>query len=198
MQDPWDDLNQFNWVLALGSTLAAAKALGLPQSSISRRFRQFCTNHRLSVKRQDGSYHLIGQPNYLQSLRAVAQQFRMRNNRCCWGFWPSAFSLTQLPADLPGVPVALPADFTMGLGQAFEERILDLLVLPEHQDPLDGLPLLASPLQPGSDIELEGLLAFRRQLHRQLLTLRQPPHDQPLASLAAIPGLSERRGGISA
>lgn len=167
VQDPWADLILFDWVMALGSTLAAAKALSLPQSSVSRRFRQFCANHRLVIRRQQGSYHVVADGDYLESLRSVAQNFRWRNSRCCWGVWPDSSLNTSQAAELPGFPVLLPSGFQQQVDTAFRWRILDLIYQPGHVDPMDGLPLVGSPLLPRSDAELEGLLAFRRLLHRQ-------------------------------
>lgn len=175
---PWDDLTLFDWVLAAGSTLAAAQVLGLPQSTVSRRFRSFNRAHRLKVARRQGSLHLLSEHSYVQALRLVARQFRCRHGLCCIGLLASSESVARFSDLLPGRLICLDSVLWAELGQFFSDGILDLAFVPGRRDELDELPFL----MPKNDkvigsYEHEGLLAFRRRffLEAQRLSIDAPP-----------------------
>lgn len=88
MQDPFYDLLVFDWVLALSSTVKAAEALSIPQSTVSRRMRAFQASHRLSLHRQGGALELHDSLDYVNELRHLAQHYRVLHNSLRWSIHP--------------------------------------------------------------------------------------------------------------
>lgn len=171
MQDPWSELAMFDWVLACGSTSLASVVLMTPQSSVSRRFRAFCSSHRLDVRRRVGRYCLFGDDDYIQPMRRLARSHRLRIGSASWALSQDLNLGDPLQLGLPGTLTVLPPSL-WGCVQAYcELGLLDFAYIPGHVDPLDGLPFASTPVSLITALELDCLLAFRRRLHHALKNL---------------------------
>lgn len=171
MTNPWADLALFDWVLACGSTSLAAAVLRTPQSSVSRRFRAFCSSHRLNIHRSDGRYQLIGNDDYLQAMRHLAQLYRLRAASANWALSQQLNLGDPLLLGLPGQAYVLPGTLWGSVYEYCQLRLIDLIYIPDHVDPLDGLPFSSSPLISEDSNEHDSLLTFRRRLHQALKNL---------------------------
>lgn len=74
---PFDDLTAFDLVAALGNTTDAARLLGISQSAVSRRYRQFASLYRIVPSEKVGRYCLTSLHSPLAELRAAARRFRL-------------------------------------------------------------------------------------------------------------------------
>lgn len=178
MQDPWAELALFDWVLACGTTSRASLVLGIPQSSVSRRFRAFCASHRLDVRRSAGRFRLFRDDDYIQALRRVARSYRFRSASGNWALSAEVKLGCSLQL-LPGHPIVLPADLWTCAQEYCDLGLIDVIYLPGYVDPLDGLPFVSASSLPTSGVELDGLLDFRRSLFRALETLSPPSSARP-------------------
>ncbi|MFZ9462952.1 MAG: LysR family transcriptional regulator [Vulcanococcus sp.] len=66
---PFDDLTAFDLVAALGNTTDAARLLGISQSAVSRRYRQFASHYRIVPSEKVGRYCLTSLHSPLAELR---------------------------------------------------------------------------------------------------------------------------------
>lgn len=74
---PFDDLTAFDLVATLGNTTDAARLLGISQSAVSRRYRQFASLYRIVPSEKVGRYCLTSLHSPLAELRAAARRFRL-------------------------------------------------------------------------------------------------------------------------
>ena len=174
MQDPWTELALFDWVLACGSTSLASFVLRTPQSSVSRRFRAFCLHHRLDVRRIGGRYRLFGIYDYVHAMRQLAQSYRLRAASASWAVSEELNLGDPHQLGLPGQAFVLPEPLWGCVQDYCQLGMIDLVYIPGHLDPLDGLPFVSAPVLPTSGLELDGLLSFRRRLHHGLENLSAP------------------------
>lgn len=175
MQSPWDDLTSFNWVLACGSTLAASAVLGIPQSTLSRRFRAFCSAHRLRVGRRGAGLRLLSDQSYVADLRSLAQAFRCRHGLCCYALPAQAIPDAHHPLNLPGHPLLLTDALFERIDQFLDEGSLDIAVLPGSTVKTTGSIPMISAADRLAGLERDGLLAFHRRLELELQPLLLPP-----------------------
>lgn len=91
--EPVPDLIVFDWVLALGSTQAAASLLGLPQSSVSRRYRALADRFGIATRRQHGSWFVTGSGTTLRLLRELIQHYRLERQAYRWTWQPDLLPL---------------------------------------------------------------------------------------------------------
>ena len=95
MSDPVFDLIVFDWVLALSSTKDAADLLGLPQSSVSRRYRALAQNFGISMRRQHGALFVSSSSTTLRLLRELCQHCRLEKQNYRWSWQPELLFLLQ-------------------------------------------------------------------------------------------------------
>lgn len=86
--EPIRDLIVFDWVLASGSTQAAAELLGLPQSSVSRRYRALANQFSIPVRRQGGELFISGSDHTCRLLRELCQHYRFEHHLYRWSWQP--------------------------------------------------------------------------------------------------------------
>lgn len=145
------DLLVFDSVEGLNSTLKASELLAIPQSSVSRRYRQFANILRLQISRQSGSYQVIQGKSLLQQVRQLAQQFRYLHQLNRWAVHPAIEQLTsQASAQLPGQLLKLPQEYWEDwLDQRLIDQILDCrIVASEIPEPTEiHLALVLDPAQ---------------------------------------------------
>ena len=134
--DPYAELLIFDAVQAFSSTKLASECLGLPQSSVSRRYRAFAQAHKLDLKQKQGIYQANIGNIYLDKFRSVAQCYRLINHQNRWAAHPALESWLK-EKDLPGVHLANPSkalSITIKDWQGFmEQKVIDLLLLCELQ-----------------------------------------------------------------
>ena len=125
--DPFADLLVFDAVQGLNSTLQAAALLNLPQSSISRRYRQFAQGLKLQLSRQAGSYQVVQGQCILQQMRQLAQRFRFLHHLNRWTVHPAlAAWVHQATQELPGQWLPLPQQhWDRWLNQQLLDQVLD-------------------------------------------------------------------------
>jgi hypothetical protein len=95
VNDPVADLIVFDWVVALGSTKDATDLLGLPQSSVSRRYRALAQNFGISMRRQHGALFVSGSITTLRMLRELCQHCRLEKQNYRWSWQPELLVLLQ-------------------------------------------------------------------------------------------------------
>ena len=93
--EPIHDLLVFDWVLALGSTKDAAELLGLPQSSVSRRYRALAERFGISMRRKHGELFVSDSGTTLRLLRELSQHFRIEKQVYRWCWQPELLPLLQ-------------------------------------------------------------------------------------------------------
>lgn len=136
----FDDLDILDHLQLFNSTVKTSEALGLSQSSCSRRYRALSSLIDVDFDRVDGTYQARSNLDVLASLREAAQKLRVRRNqfRSCaaWAYAPLDFPQTW--RDLPVLSMS-----TSYLLSLLDGRLLDLWIggLIECQ------PLLQAPLQ---------------------------------------------------
>lgn len=169
VQSPWDDLLGFDWVLASGSTLAASAVLGIPQSTLSRRFRSFCSAHRLRVGRQSGGLNLLSDETYVADLRALAQSFRCRHGLCCYALSAEDLLSAEHPLHLPGRPLVLSQALFGRIDQFFEQGILDIACITRMTTGRRSEAVRFVSVEDRlTGFERDGLLSFCRRLELEL------------------------------
>ena len=94
--EPIRDLIVFDWVLATGSTQAAAQLLGLPQSSVSRRYRALANQFSIPVRRQGGELFASGADHTCRLLRELSQHYRFEHHLYRWSWQPALLQLLPL------------------------------------------------------------------------------------------------------
>ena len=96
-------------VLVAGGTTEAAAVLNIPQSSISRRARNFATLSKLTLTRRRKGYAIEGGKDFFFELQNVARRFRYLGLTNRWSVHPglAAFDAFRGPV-LPGQRLALP------------------------------------------------------------------------------------------
>lgn len=201
--DPFGELEVFDAVQGLHSTLQAAELLGIPQSSVSRRYRQFATMLRLDLSRQAGRYEVIRGDCILNQLRQLAQRFRFLHHLNRWAPHPALAGWLQQPGQQAiGRRLDLPLNHW---GDWLEQRLLDQVLDCQLSQAVEGgggaLPLqlvVRSPqtttgrqrpqLALGDWATLDGLAELASSRGWTLAT----PHDSggPVAHLEAQPGSS--------
>lgn len=77
MDAPFDDLTVFDLVAAIGNTTEVAQLLGISQSAVSRKYRQFTALYRIVPTEKLGRYCLTSLHSPLAELRAAARRFRL-------------------------------------------------------------------------------------------------------------------------
>ncbi|MFM2174264.1 MAG: hypothetical protein RLZZ54_2191 [Cyanobacteriota bacterium] len=145
------DLLVFDAVQGLESTLDAAALLQTPQSSVSRRYRQFAQGLRLQLSRQSGSYKVVQGQCVLQQMRQFAQRFRFLHQLNRWAVHPALSTwVNQTVQDLPGLRLPLEPDhWERWLDQRLIDQVLDCRLL-NSSEPLPAtshlhLTLVADP-----------------------------------------------------
>jgi DNA-binding transcriptional LysR family regulator len=91
--EPIRDLIVFDWVMALGSTQAAAEILDLPQSSVSRRYRSLASQFDIPIRRQRGSLFISGEASIYRQLQELCQRFRFEKHLYRWSWDPGLQTL---------------------------------------------------------------------------------------------------------
>jgi len=136
--EPFRDLLIFDWVMALGSTSEAAALLGLPQSSVSRRYRAVSRQFDLPVRRPGGRLTLVDQAGVYRRLTAFAQFFRLQHHRYRWSCHPGLREWMERLRDLQGQALFLPLDARQWEARAsfLQLGILDACF--DVFDPADG------------------------------------------------------------
>jgi len=128
-----EDALVFDAVLALGSTLKAAELLGIPQSSISRRYRGHASSIHVEVDRTADGYQITKGQFIVERFRRFAVSFRAFNqlNRF-------AIHATLLPffspksTELPGCLLRLPqSKWKQWLSQEILDSVLDCRIIGE-------------------------------------------------------------------
>lgn len=158
--DPFADLLVFDAVQGLNSTLQASSLLNLPQSSVSRRYRQFAQGLKLELSRHSGRYRVIRGQCVLQQMRQLAQRFRFLHQLNRWAVHPAlADWINQGLRDLPSKPLQLGQEhwdnwLNDGLiDQVLECKLLDSQTAPPKPTGL-VLNLVTDPLR----AKTEGLI----------------------------------------
>jgi DNA-binding transcriptional LysR family regulator len=163
----FDDLDVLDYLELLNSTVRASEALGMSQSSCSRRYRALSSNLDVEFDRVDGAYMPQQNLDVLSALREAAQKLRVRRQQlrltAAWAYGP----LTP-PAGWRQLPIL--AMSTSHLLSLLDGRLLDLWI----GGLLECQPLLEAPL--------ELLTARRLQLGQSLQCL--PLFRWPLQLLA--------------
>ena len=104
-----EDALVFDAVLALGSTLKAAKILGIPQSSISRRYRGHASGIHVDVGRTADGYQVTKGQFIVERFRRFAVSFRAFNQLNRFAVHPTLLPiLSPKPTELPGCLLRLP------------------------------------------------------------------------------------------
>lgn len=121
------DLLVFDAVQGLESTLRAADLLNLPQSSVSRRYRQFSQSLRLELSDKYGSYKVMKGQCLLQEVRQVAQRFRYLHHMNRWAPHPALHAwIKQHSPALPGLLLPLPLNaWDDWLDQQLIDQVVD-------------------------------------------------------------------------
>ena len=89
------DLLVFDWVLSLGSTKDAAELLGIPQSSVSRRYRALAERFGLSLRRHRGELFVSSSSTNLRLLRELCHNLRMEQQLYRWSWQPQLLPMLQ-------------------------------------------------------------------------------------------------------
>lgn len=135
--DPYAELLVFDAVQAFSSTKHASECLGLPQSSVSRRYHAFAQAHKLDLKQKHRIYQTNPGNFYLDKFRSVAQCYRFINHQNRWAVH-SALESWLKEKDLPGIHLASPSkalSITIKDWQGLmEQKVIDQLLLCELQE----------------------------------------------------------------
>lgn len=127
--DFFDDLTALDYVEMLGSTVLASKALGVSQSSCSRRYRNLSDNLGLDFLRGDHGYSASSNLDLLDHYRQAAQKLRVRKSSpriaLGWQLGDNELCFSKLNSKL--LPVR-PMAFAESL-ELLERRLVDLSIL---------------------------------------------------------------------
>ncbi|QNI75802.1 LysR family transcriptional regulator [Synechococcus sp. MVIR-18-1] len=168
MPDPWLDFFVFDWVLLTGSTTSAADSLTLPQSTVSRRFRSFSSQHPVEVRRQGNAYSIISGADYVSQMRFLFARFRSLTSQFTWAI-PGPFHSSIAPRFLPGFAISLDHESYPNYSKLLADRYLDIVYSPGFSDPSDGLPFLSSEQYSADSDTCLSLLKFRANLKSSFL-----------------------------
>lgn len=121
------DLIVFDWVLALGSTQAAATLLDMPQSSVSRRYRSLAHQFSIPVRRHRGSLFISGEAHAYRMLRELCQHLRFLKHSYRWSWQPELRPMLEHVGHISegGRLLSLDGDLWDQRQRYLEERILD-------------------------------------------------------------------------
>lgn len=165
---PFDDLTAFDLVAALGNTTDAARLLGISQSAVSRRYRQFASHYRIVPSEKVGRYCLTSLHSPLAELRAAARRFRLLHGPLRLH---AAGSTPLLPPQHNHLALVLQAMLTPPqLATALEHGLIDA-----HID------------TPANLASLCAALAWPEQQASAILPLAIGSPDEPLAALLCAP-----------
>ena len=163
MTGPWLDFLIFEWVLLTGSTTAGSDCLLMPQSTVSRRFRSFATQHHIEVRRHGNSYSILSGSDYVEQLRLVFARYRSLTGHYIWAI-RGPFDYSVVPKFLPGIAIALDDQLYMNYSRLLDNRLLDIVYSPDYLDPADGLPFISSEYQSADNHSCLKVLQFRANL----------------------------------
>lgn len=161
--NPFLDFFIFDWVLLTGSTTSAADCLCIPQSTVSRRFRTFASQHHIEVRRHGNSYLILAGAEYVNQMRSLFARFRNLTGQYTWAI-PGPYHSPIIPKFLPGFAISLDDVFYINYSNLLADQYLDIVYCPGYSDPSDGLPFISS--EPNSLVSNPclSLLQFRANL----------------------------------
>lgn len=149
------DLELLDYLELFQSTVECAKALGISQSSCSRRYRAFSDQYGFGFDRNSDGYQASGNLDVLLNMRAAMQKLRIRDGapRLCLGWQLGDLSVPALTAT-GGVLLEIRPMNSWQLLSLLELRLIDvaLMGLLEFQallpEPLLRLRSRRTPLSP--------------------------------------------------
>ena len=139
-----EDALVFDAVLALGSTLKAAELLGIPQSSISRRYRNHAASIHVDVVRGSDGFQVTRGQFLVGRLRKFALTYRAYNQLNRYAVHPALLDfLGPKTKELPGQLLRLgQPDWGHWLGLEVIDSLLDCQII---ADPAVASSVQASP-----------------------------------------------------
>lgn len=120
-----DDLDILDYLELLNSTTSVARALGISQSSCSRRYRAFSHRFDLGFDRVDGRYIGTRNGDVLASLRRAAQMRRVRAGQFRFGVGWQLFSLFQADPLCASRHLPLRLMDSWGVASLVDQRLVD-------------------------------------------------------------------------
>ena len=126
-----EDALVFDAVLALGSTLKAAEILGIPQSSISRRYRAHASGIHVDVGRTADGYQVTKGQFIIERFRRFAAAFRAFNQLNRFAVHPALLPIfSPKSTELPGCLLRLPqSSWQQWLTLAILDSVLDCQII---------------------------------------------------------------------
>ena len=123
------DLAILDYLELYNSTVGCAQALGLSQSSCSRRYRAFSDQLGLEFDRVDGRYQCMANKDVVAGLRLAYQKLRLSRLRLrlCLGWQLGALEPSHW--DGLGVPMGLRPMDSWKLLSLLEKRLVDVAVM---------------------------------------------------------------------
>jgi hypothetical protein len=179
MDDPFGELTIFDLTAAIGNTTEVANLLGISQSAVSRKYRQFTSLYRIVPSQKLGRYCLTSTQSPLEELRAAARRFRLLHGQL--RLQTSLHELEALPSPLLSHNGLMLTDAIQGqaLTCALQHGLIDA-----HIDTPDQAKTLWSRLSLDEEHEA-GLIELPG------LEPKQPLTAVLSAPIALNPGLSQ-------
>lgn len=168
--NPWIDFFVFDWVLLTGSTTSASDCLLMPQSTVSRRFRSFSSQHHVEVRRHGNSYSILSGADYVSQMRLLFASFRNLTGQYAWAI-PGQNDFSISPKFLPGLAISLDDESYVNYSTLLADQYIDIVYLPGYSDPSDGLPFISSEHHSADSNSCLSLLKFRANLKSRFLDI---------------------------
>lgn len=168
MTGPWFDFLIFDWVLLAGSTVSASECLSLPQSTVSRRFRSFCSEHHVAVRRHDSSYSIISGSDYVEQMRILFARYRVLSGEYIWAIH-GPFDSSIIPRCLPGFAISLDDQLFANYSRLLSDLCIDIVYRSDYLDPADDLPFISSDHITSNSLSCLDVLQFRGVLKHSFL-----------------------------